>query len=261
MGLVKVSSGTGTVLGHSIINQGRQIRARVGYVPEDDCYIPGMTGVEVVQFAASLSGIPSLEALRRAHEILDFCGMQQERYRPIESFSTGMRQKIKFASAIVHDPDYLILDEPTSGLDPEEREQLLYRVKSLSTQSGKSVLLSTHILPDVQQVCDHVVILSRGQVRLNKTFEEINRPTSPTLTLTFLGDSRPFLNAAESAHVRAEMTSTGDIRIEGPAETLPQTAWKLAADTQSVIHSMRPARNSLEELFMAAIQESNHAHT
>ena len=122
LGLVKVTSGTGTVLGHRLGIEGRAIRNKVGYMPEDDCYIPGMTGVEVVQFSACLAGLPPVEALRRSHEILDFCGMQQERYRKIETFSTGMRQKVKFAASIVHDPEFLIFDEPTSGLDPEERE-------------------------------------------------------------------------------------------------------------------------------------------
>ena len=115
-------------------------------MPEDDCYIPGMSGVEVVHFAASLSGLPKVEGMRRSHEILDFCDMKQERYRAIETYSTGMRQKVKFAAAIVHDPKFLILDEPTSGLDPEEREALLQRISVLCVDSGKSVLLSTHIL-------------------------------------------------------------------------------------------------------------------
>ena len=136
LGLVKVSEGAGTVLGYQLGRQGRAIRSRVGYMPEDDCYIPGLTGIEVVQLAAALSGLPLVEGLRRAHEILDFCGMKQERYREIETYSTGMRQKIKFAAAIVHDPELLILDEPTSGLDPEERENLLNRIRILADEAG-----------------------------------------------------------------------------------------------------------------------------
>ena len=132
LGLIKVTSGSGNVLGCRLHRDGRAIRNRVGYMPEDDCYIPGMTGIEVVQFAGTLSGIDAVEALRRGHEILDFCGVKQERYRNIETYSTGMRQKVKFAASIVHDPDFLILDEPTSGLDPEEREALLNRIKILS---------------------------------------------------------------------------------------------------------------------------------
>ncbi len=261
MGLVRSTSGTGTILGYPLGQQGRQIRSLVGYVPEDDCYIPGLTGVEVVQFAASLSGIPTVEALRRAHEILDFCGMKQERYRNIESFSTGMRQKIKFAASIVHAPQFLILDEPTSGLDPEEREQLLYRVKSLAVNFGKSVLLSTHILPDVQQVCDHVVILSKGTVKLNTSFAEINRPSAPSLTLSILGDKEAFCSAALTNQLDAVVLQSGDIKIESDRQDLPKLIWNLARDSQAVIQSIRPAKNSLEEIFIAAVQEATHAAT
>ena len=149
LGLVRYSGGTGSILGHPLGRDGRRIRSMVGYMPEDDCYMAGMSGVEVVQFSACLSGLPDVEALRRSHEILDFCGMRQERYRAIETYSTGMRQKIKFAAAIVHDPELLILDEPTSGLDPEERESLLNRIALLHREARKSVVISTHILPDV----------------------------------------------------------------------------------------------------------------
>ena len=261
MGLVRVTSGTGTVLGYSLGKGGRQVRNLIGYVPEDDCYIPGMTGVEVVEFAASLSGLPSIEALRRAHEILDFCGVKQERYRAVESYSTGMRQKVKFAAAIVHDPEYLILDEPTSGLDPEERESLLNRVKVLAQKSGKSVLLSTHILPDVQSVCDHVIILSRGEIKLNKSFEEINRPAEPTVTVTVMEGGEAFLNGLAKAHLRVEILPTGDFRIFGPDLNVAESVWRVAQNAGASIQSMRPARNSLEEVFLNAVKESTHANS
>src|SRR5688500_13060558 len=146
---------------------------------EDDCETPGLTGVEMVQFAARLSGIPKIEALRRSHEILDFCGAEQERYREVDGYSTGMRQKLKFAQAIVHDPDLLILDEPTAGLDPEEREQMLGRIQVLSERSGKAVLVSTHILPDVREVCDNAVILVKGRVRLVQSLDILKKPSAP----------------------------------------------------------------------------------
>ena len=191
LGLVRLTSGSGTVLGHRIYKDARKIRNDIGYMPEDDCYIPGMSGVEVVQFAACLSGLPPVEAMRRAHEILDFCDMKQERYRDIETFSTGMRQKVKFAAAIVHDPKFLILDEPTSGLDPEERESLLRRIEVLYRDSNKSVLISTHILPDVQAICDSVVILSKGKVRLQRPLASSMRPRNRRLKFCCTSRLRP----------------------------------------------------------------------
>ena len=164
LGLLRASSGRGRLLEFELGRHNRQIREQVGYMPEDDCYLTGLSGVESVQLSAQLSRIPALEGLRRAHEILDFCGMAQERYRAVETYSTGMRQKLRFAQALVHDPPILILDEPTSGLDPGEREAMLNRIQILSRDKGKAVLLCTHILPDVQAVSDSVVILAQARV-------------------------------------------------------------------------------------------------
>lgn len=262
LGLIRVTSGSGSVLGCRLYRDGRSIRNKIGYMPEDDCYIPGMSGIEVVQFAGSLSGIEPTEALRRGHEILDFCGVKQERYRNIDTYSTGMRQKVKFAAAIVHDPEFLILDEPTSGLDPEEREALLNRIKILSTQNGKSVVLSTHILPDVQQICDRVIILANGQIRLNDRLEVLNQTTSPTVTVRFEGDRKRFVSHLERARLRAtDVENSNTLQIEGDVNDLTDQVWKAASFAQVVIHSLVPARNSLEEIFMQTVQEASVANS
>ena len=258
LGLVKLTSGSGTILGCTLGSQGRQIRNKVGYMPEDDCYIPGMSGVEVVQFAACLSGLPPVEALRRAHETLDFCGMKQERYRIIDTFSTGMRQKIKFAAAIVHDPEFLILDEPTAGLDPEEREGLLSRIRLLWTQSGKSVLISTHILPDVQSICDEVVIISRGQVRLSESLEKLSRTESPSFSVRVYGNREQLIETLRRSSLDARTDPDGAIVVESANPELSSMIWQAARDSKTVIQSMIPARNSLEEIFMATVKEATN---
>jgi ABC-2 type transport system ATP-binding protein len=258
LGLVKTTSGSGTVMGYELGREGRAIRNKIGYMPEDDCYIPGMTGVEVVQFSACLAGLPIVEALRRAHEILDFSGMKQDRYRTIETYSTGMRQKVKFASAIVHDPEFLIFDEPTSGLDPEERETLLNRVQILAAESGKSVLISTHILPDVQAICDHAVILAHGQVRLNESLDVLNRPTSPTITVGVLGDPGWLIKGLERRGFQVHLQPDGRIRVSGNAIDMAQQIWQQANASSATIQSMTPARNSLEEIFVSVVEEGRH---
>ena len=259
LGLVRVTSGTGTILGHTLGKQGRQIRSRVGYMPEDDSYIPGMSGVEVVQFSACLAGLPNIEALRRAHEILDFCGMKQERYREIDTFSTGMRQKIKFAAAIAHDPEFLILDEPTSGLDPEERDALLTRIKSLCEQHGKSVLISTHILPDVQAICDDIVILAAGKVQLHRPLAELSQPSSPSITVGVHGSANDFLIAMQNEGFLSVPAEGGGWRFESERDNLLKTIWDCLAQTKTHVAFLNQGKNSLEQLFMEAVQERHNA--
>ena len=260
MGLVRVTRGTGTVLGNQLGKHGRLIRSKIGYMPEDDCYLPGLKGVEAVQFSACLAGIPTTEALRRAHEILDFCGMKQERYRDIETYSTGMRQKIKFAASIVHDPELLIFDEPTSGLDPEERENLLNRIQILAKDAGKSVLISTHILPDVQTICDHALILAAGQVRLSESLDVLNQPTAPTINLKLAGDAPPFIEGLQAAGLQVNQEhDSNHLRVSGDMPNLSQLIWQTAHNKNVSIHSLSPAKNSLEEIFISAVEEANVA--
>jgi ABC-2 type transport system ATP-binding protein len=260
LGLVRLTSGSGHVLGHPIGREARAIRSRVGFMPEDDCYVPGLSGVETVRFAAQLSGLPAIEALRRAHEILDYCGMGQERYRTVETYSTGMRQKLKFAQAVVHDPDLLILDEPTTGLDPEERQALLRRITSLSRRAGKAVLVSTHILPDVQQVCDQIVILVAGKVRVTDRLENLSRPATPTLHVRVLGEIEPLRAriAAEGIHV--ELSNTDGLTVHSGDGDIAQRIWSWALEARVALRSLTPARNSLEQIFLDAVRSQANAH-
>ena len=259
LGLVRVTSGSGTILGHTLGKQGRQIRSRVGYMPEDDSYIPGMSGVEVVQFSACLAGLPNIEALRRAHEILDFCGMKQERYRAIDTFSTGMRQKIKFAAAIAHDPELLILDEPTSGLDPEERDALLSRIKLLSEQNGKSVLISTHILPDVQAICNDIVILATGKVRLHRPLTDLSQTSSPSITVGVHGSENDFVLAMQNQGFLSVPAEGGGWRFESERDDLLKTIWDCLAQTKTQVAFLNQGKNSLEQLFMEVVRERHDA--
>ena len=257
LGLVQITGGSGEVLGHQIGREARAIRGRVGYMPEDDCYLAGLIGVEMVRFAARLSGLPSLEALRRAHEILDFCGIEQERYREVETYSSGMRQKLKFAQSIVHDPPLLILDEPTSGLDPEERELMLGRIQILARRAGKTVVISTHILPDVQSICEAVIILAKGKVRVVEQLEVLSRPASPAFHVRTFGPAGPLLDRirAEGIEVRLEKDETLTL-IEDDA-TKAQRVWDWARETGVGIRAFSPARNSLEQIFLQAVEEGS----
>jgi len=259
LGLLRSTSGTGLVLGKEIWKQSQEIRQLVGYMPEDDCYLPSLSGVECVQFAARLNCLPATEALRRSHEILDFCGAGQERYRTVETYSTGMRQKLKFAQALVHDPKLLILDEPTSGLDPDERDAMLNRIRVLSRSHQKSIVICTHILPDVQQVSDFVVILSSGRVSVAKPMTELSRPLVPALQVRTLGPPDRLRDCLQLKGFDVKLSSTGLLLVQSDSRECFKAIWQTAAELEMVIRSITPARNSMETIFLEAVQSTTQA--
>ena len=259
LGLVRITSGSGQVMGKDLLNEGKSIRSLIGYMPEDDSYIAGMSGVEVVRYAACLSGMSSTEGLRRAHEIMDYCDIGQERYREIETYSTGMRQKTKVAQAIVSDPPILIFDEPTSGLDPEAREAMLNRVKNLSVRHGKTVIISTHILRDVQQICEHVLIMANGKMKMSDRLDNVHRPSSPNLHLVVEGDQQGFQIELERRGIQFALAEKNQIQVITADGILPAEVWGVAQQTSVQIRSIIPARNSLETIFREAVGEDARA--
>lgn len=171
--LQKKDAGTVSLLGKDIDQFGRETRTRIGYAPEQDCHIPGMIGCEYVTYCGELSGMPFEASRQRAHEMLDFVGMGQERYRKVDTYSTGMKQRIKIAQALVHDPDLVFLDEPTNGLDPRGQSMILDLVERIWKDSGISVVLSSHLLHDVERICERIVIIADGKVVAHDTLQAL----------------------------------------------------------------------------------------
>lgn len=270
LGLLRIQSGRARVLGYDIPGRIRDIRDAVGYLPEDDCFITGLSGIESVRFMAELSGLPSAEALRRGHEAMDFADIGQERYRNVETYSTGMRQKLKFAQAIVHDPQLLILDEPTTGLDPEQRTSMLRKIKNLAKAHGKSVLICTHILHDVRSVCDHVVIMAQGRIRLADSLENLSRPTRSGVHVRLqrqwntkpddpYPEARQFVEQLNQLKLEAQLRPDGQVWISGVGSDNSQQIWQAAATAHVQIESLSSAQNSLEEVFFNTVKEAQHA--
>jgi len=171
--LIHKDSGSVRLLGKDIDQYGRESRTRIGYAPEQDCHIPGMIGCEYVTYCGELSGMPFEASRQRAHEMLDFVGMGQERYRKVDTYSTGMKQRIKIAQALVHDPDLVFLDEPTNGLDPKGQAMILDLIERIWKDSGISVVLSSHLLHDVDRICERIVIIADGKVVAHDTLEAL----------------------------------------------------------------------------------------
>src|SRR5215212_5035476 len=175
LGLIPLDSGSGEVLGMDFRQRQLDIRRQVGFAPEDECLFPGLVGIEFVAYAGELVGMSRKDALQRSHEVLDYVGLGEARYRKVESYSTGMKQRLKLASAIVHDPKMLILDEPTNGMDPAGREEIIELARDLSHNKGMSLLFSSHLLPDVEAVCDYVVVLGGGKLLTQGPIKELKQ--------------------------------------------------------------------------------------
>src|SRR5580704_2967698 len=164
LGFILPDEGRLRVLGLDVAASPLEIRAHIGYMPESDAHIPGMNAVSFVAYCGELSGLPRADAMQRAHEVLFYVGLGEARYRNIETYSTGMKQRIKLAQALVHDPDLLLLDEPTNGMDPSGRDEMLELVRDLAHNKGVNVIVSSHLLPDVEFTCDHVIVMDKGRI-------------------------------------------------------------------------------------------------
>jgi ABC-2 type transport system ATP-binding protein len=259
MGLIPPTSGKGRVLDQDLGGDrdgaaNWQLRRLIGFMPEADSLVPGLTGVEYVSLAGELYGMPRREAQRRAHEVLSYLELEEARYRRVEEYSTGMKQRAKLAQALVHDPPVLLLDEPTSGLDPAGRDAMLRLVRALGTDHGKSVLLSTHLLADVEAVCERVVILAGGRVRGVGTVAELCARRQDRYRLRVLGDTTSYRLALEAAGIQVlGETGPGEWRVTTPESWAPVGFFRLAAANQVVVRALLRDDETLEELFLRTV--------
>ena len=259
LGLVRLAAGSVHVFGVDAAREPRAVRRLVGVVPEDECTVPGLAGVEMVRYAARLSGLPGTEALRRAHEVLDWCDAGQERYRTVETLSVGMRQKVAFAAAIVHDPPLVILDEPTNGLDPLERQAMLGRLTTLARDHGKTVFVSTHVLPDVQAICDRVIVMAGGRVRLEGSIAELTRPAVPQFELDAVGPLDACAEILARRGIAATRRDATTLLVTARSEDVVAAIWQAARESGVAVRGLAPVRRGFEDVFLEAIAEDAHA--
>jgi len=246
------TAGTARVLGRPIRPGDRASRERVGYSPEQDCHIPGMAGCEYVTYCGQLTGMPFRKARQRAHEILDLVGMGQERYRLVDTYSTGMKQRVKLAQALVHDPALVFLDEPTNGLDPSGREHILQLVGSLWRELGISVIVSSHLLHEIERICDRVIIIARGRVLEHDSIEALKSRNRRVVEFAPSGEPDRFATVLTGAGVAVERLSNGRLRVETASDSID---WILALMRD---HGLPPAEiiadpNALHALFLQAL--------
>lgn len=255
LGLLDLSSGTGKVMGLDTTRSGLEIRRRVGYMPERDCHIPGMNGFEYVAFCGRLSGMPRKDARRRAHEVLEYVGLGEARYRPVDGYSTGMRQRVKLAQALVHDPNFIILDEPTNGFDPKGREEVLELIHDVSHRKEMHLLLSSHLLHDVERTCDAVLLLKDGRLIKHGLIRELKQGDGMTVELEIKGDVEALDAKAKEKGWRLERGKRNRLRLHVPKETPSRKIFEIASEAGIQVRCLLPSEESLEDLFMKTIEE------
>lgn len=256
--LQPITAGSARLLGREVGREGREIRKRVGYTPEQDCHIPGMAGCEYVTYCAQLCGLPFQAARQRAHEMLDFVGMGQERYRKADTYSTGMKQRLKLAQAIVHDPEIVFLDEPTNGLDPKGQAQILELIQGLWQAFGITVVLSSHLLQDVDRICEQIIIIARGKVLVHDSLENLKARRRGAAEVVLPG-RQPDLQAACARRLwTCELLPNGHLKVEHRTESL-NALLQVLEELKLAPLEIIPSPNALEETFVQALEISHAA--
>ena len=254
LGLIPVD-GHARVLGYDPRVDGAAIRARVGYMPESDVFLSGMSAVELCAYAAELSGLPRTEALQRAHASLYYAGLEDKRYQNVDGYSTGQKQRVKLAQALVHDPELLFLDEPTNGLDPRSRDEMLELIAELPEKRGCTIMISTHLLTDVDRVCDSALIMHLGQVRFSGTIEQLR--TKHDVARAYVVEVRENVAAlydlVTANGATAQAYSPVGLTVTLPPTMLPSDIVSLARRAGLQVRVLDPVRETIEQAFLRVI--------
>jgi ABC-2 type transport system ATP-binding protein len=253
LGFLLPEHGEGRVLSYDIRTEQPQIRRRVGYMPEDDCFLPGMDAVTFTAYFGELSGMPRKEAMKRAHEVLFYVGLGESRYRLLDTYSAGMKQRLKLAQALVHDPKLLFLDEPTSNLDPQGRQDILELMADIASKKDIHVVISSHILSDIETVCDQVIILNKGRVAAHGRLADLRQTHFNLFEMRIKGERESFLKKLAAFGCRVEETADQLLRVFMPADLDKRTIFRLAAEEKVQVRHFLQSRTSLEDLFAQTV--------
>jgi ABC-2 type transport system ATP-binding protein len=255
LGLLKPDSGRIRVLDLDVATHPLDVRARIGYMPESDAQIPGMNAVTFVAYCGELSGLAAADAMQRAHEVLFYVGLGEARYRNVETYSTGMKQRIKLAQALVHDPDVLFLDEPTNGMDPKGREEMLALVRDIAHNKHISLILSSHVMPDVESVCDSVVLMNRGTVVMQGPIASLKSPAGRIFEVRVKGNQAAFVDLVRRQAFECREADGDLLRIVLPGNAGPADLFSAAAKSGAQVRHLKPSLPTLEDVFAQAIGE------
>src|SRR5215210_5071376 len=258
LGFYTPSAGTARIFGQDIAKEAKAVRAQVGYMPERDSFIAKMSCVHFVRLMAELSGIPSDAALERAHEALFYVGLGEARYRNVETYSLGMKQLAKLAQAIVHGPKLIVLDEPTNGLDPPTRSRMISLIRQIRDGGRARILLSSHLLRDVEECCDEILVLKDGRIAANCNLEEERKANRKLIELETRGGDRAAFVEAISV-LGCEYALSGERRIKLIMQESVEISdlYRLALTHGVQIRRLNFKRDSLEDIFLKAMENGN----
>jgi ABC-2 type transport system ATP-binding protein len=255
LGFHPPTSGTARIFGQDITHDAKQVRAAVGYMPERDSFIAKMSCVHFVRLMAELSGIPADHALERAHEALFYVGLGEARYRSVDSYSLGMKQLAKLAQAIVHGPRLIILDEPTNGLDPPTRNRMVQLIRQIRDGGRARILLSSHLLRDVEECCDEILVLKDGYIAANCNLEEERKANRKFIELETRGGNRAAFVSGIGA-LGCEYALLGERRVKVIMQEAVEISdlYRLAFEHAVQIRRLNFKRDSLEDIFLKAME-------
>ncbi len=255
LGFHSIDAGRARMLGHDVAEERKLLAAQIGYMPERDAFVGGMTGIHFVRLMGELAGLPAQVALERAHEALFFVGLGEARYRAVDTYSTGMKQMAKLAQALVHGPRLLFLDEPTNGLDPGARQRMLDLVKTIRDRGETRIVLSSHLLNDVESVCDEVVVLKAGRIATVCDLEAERRANQSFLELELRGGNGHFAEAAARLGCECLVHSKRRLKLLLPPQVEVRQLYAIAAEQGVQIRRLQARRDSLEDIFLKAMEE------
>ena len=257
LGFHPPSSGTAHIFGRDITTDAKQIRQVIGYMPERDSFIAKMSAVHFVRLMGELSGLPSEAALERAHEALFYVGLGEARYRSLATYSLGMKQLAKLAQAIVHGPKLIFLDEPTNGLDPPARQRMIRLVREIRDSGQANILLSSHLLRDVEECCEEILILKEGRIAVYCNLEEERKANRKFLVLETRGDQDGFAKAIGSLGCEYALTTDHRVKIVLQEGVEVRDLYRIAGEHEVQIRRLSYKRDSLEDIFLKAMENGH----
>ena len=257
LGFHEPTEGTARIFGLDTKTQGKEIREQIGYMPERDAFVAGMSAVRLTRMMGELSGLPSRDALERAHEALYYVGLNEARYRPLGGYSLGMKQMAKLAQAIVHGPKLLFLDEPTNGLDPPHRARMIRLIREIRDSGKANIIISSHLLRDVEECCDEVLILKDGEIATYCNLEDERRANLKFIEIETQRGNSLFADAIGDLGCEVAVLNDRKLKTVLPESVSVRDLYKIAAEHQMMIRRLDYKRDSLQDIFLKAMGVSH----